>query len=120
MCRVNKTISRAQVQNILKNPFYIGYFINKGKTYKHNYPRLIDEELFRIVRDTMEGRKRAPSKLYYGDRQYLFSGLGGCGSCGSLMTCEAKVKGENYSYNFLNVINYVQNAVKNQLMKPKS
>lgn len=101
MCTVNKTISRAQVQNILKNPFYIGYFINKGKTYKHNYPRLIDEELFRIVQDTMEGRKRAPSKLYYGDKQYLFSGLVRCGCCGSLMTCETKVKDENHSYNYL-------------------
>ena len=99
--RENKTISRAQVQNILKNPFYIGYFINKGKTYKHNYPRLIDEELFRIVQDTMEGRKRAPSKLYYGDKQYIFTGLVRCGCCGSLMTCETKVKDENHSYNYL-------------------
>lgn len=38
MCRVNKTISRAQIQNILKNTFYIGYFTQKGKVYKHNYP----------------------------------------------------------------------------------
>ena len=101
MCTVNKTISRAQVQNILKNPFYMGYFINKGKTYKHNYPRLIDENLFRIVQETMEGRKRAPSKLYYGDKQYLFSGMVRCGCCGSLMTCETKVKDENHSYNYL-------------------
>ena len=101
MCTVNKTISSAQVQNILKNPFYIGYFINKGKTYKHNYPRLIDENLFRIVQETMEGRKRAPSKLYYGDKQYLFSGMVRCGCCGSLMTCETKVKDENHSYNYL-------------------
>lgn len=101
MCTVNKTISRAQVQNILKNPFYIGYFINKGKTYKHNYPLFIDEDLFRIVQDTMEGRKRAPSKLYYGDKQYLFTGLVKCGCCGSMMTCETKVKDENHSYNYL-------------------
>lgn len=68
---------------------------------KHNYPRLIDEELFRIVQDTMEGRKRAPSKLYYGDKQYIFTGLVRCGCCGSLMTCETKVKDENHSYNYL-------------------
>lgn len=80
---------------------YRNYFINKGKTYKHNYPRLIDEELFRIVQDTMEGRKRAPSKLYYGDKQYIFTGLVRCGCCGSLMTCETKVKDENHSYNYL-------------------
>ena len=70
MCTVKKTISRAQVQNILKNTFYIGYFTQKGKVYKHNYPLFIDEDLFRIVQDTMEDRKRAPSKLYYGDKQY--------------------------------------------------
>lgn len=83
MCRVNKTISRAQVQNILKNTFYIGYFKNKGKVCKHDYPLFIDKELFKIVQDTMEGRKRAPSKQYYGDKQYLFSGLVCCGCCGS-------------------------------------
>lgn len=101
MCTVNKTISRAQVQNILKNTFYIGYFTQKGKVYKHHYPKFIDEELFRIVQDTMEGRKRAPSKLYYGDKQYIFSGLVRCGCCGSLMTCETKVKDEKHAYNYL-------------------
>ena len=101
MCRVNKTISRAQVQNILKNTFYIGYFTQKGKVYKHNYPLFIDEDLFRIVQDTMEGRKRAPSKLYYGDKQYVFTGLVKCGCCGSLMTCETKVKDDKHSYNYL-------------------
>ena len=101
MCKVNKTISRAQVQNILKNPFYIGFFNQKKKVYTHHYPRLIDEDLFRIVQNTMKGRKRAPSKLYYGNKQYLFSGLVSCGCCGSLMTCETKVKDEKHSYNYL-------------------
>lgn len=101
MCRVSKTISRAQVQNILKNTFYIGCFKQKGKVYKHNYPLFIDKELFQIVQDVMEGRKRAPSKLYYGDKQYLFSGLVRCGCCGSLMTCETKVKDDKHSYNYL-------------------
>lgn len=101
MCRVNKTISRAQVQNILKNTFYIGYFTQKGKVYKHPYPLFIDKELFQIVQDTMEGRKRAPSKLYYGDKQYIFTGLVRCGCCGSLMTCETKVKDDKHSYNYL-------------------
>ena len=49
----------------------------------------------------MEGRKRTPSKLYYGDKQYLFSGLVRCGCCGSLMTCETKVKDDKHSYNYL-------------------
>ena len=101
MCRVNKTISRAQVQNILKNTFYIGYFTQKGKVYKHPYPLFIDKELFQLVQDTMEGRKRAPSKLYYGDKQYIFTGLVRCGCCGSLMTCETKVKDDKHSYNYL-------------------
>ena len=69
--------------------------------YKHNYPLFIDEELFRIVQDTMAGRKRAPSKLYYGDKQYILTGLVRCGCCGSLMTCETKVKDDKHSYNYL-------------------
>ena len=49
----------------------------------------------------MEGRKHAPSKLYYGDKQYVLTGLVRCGCCGSLMTCETKVKDANHSYNYL-------------------
>ena len=49
----------------------------------------------------MEGRKRAPSKLYYSDKQYVLTGLVRCGCCGSLMTCETKVKDANHSYNYL-------------------
>ena len=101
MCRVNKTISRAQIRNILKNPFYIGYFYNKGKIYQHNYKHLIDKDLFEIVQDIMEGRKRAPSKLFYGEKQYVLTGLVRCGCCGSLMTCETKTKDEKYSYNYI-------------------
>lgn len=32
---------------------------------------------------------------------YIFTGLVRCGCCGSLMTCETKVKDENHSYNYL-------------------
>ena len=49
----------------------------------------------------MEGRKRAPSHLYYGEKQYVLTGLVKCGCCGSLMTCETKVKDEKHSYNYL-------------------
>ena len=101
MCSVNKTISRAQVQKILKNPFYIGYFYNLGKIYQHHYEHLIDKELFEIVQDVMEGRKRAPSKLFYGEKQYVLSGLVRCGCCGSLMTCETRTKDEKHSYNYI-------------------
>lgn len=62
---------------------------------------MIDEELFQIVQNVMEGRKRAPSKLYYGDKQYVLTGLVRCGCCGSLMTCETRVKDEKHSYNYL-------------------
>lgn len=87
--------------NFIKITIIWRYFKQKGKVYKHNYPLFIDEDLFRIVQDTMEDRKRAPSKLYYGDKQYIFSGLVRCGCCGSLMTCETKVKDDKHSYNYL-------------------
>lgn len=87
MSTVKKTISRSQIQCILKNPFYIGYMINKGKKYKHNYEHLIDDDLFKLVQETMSGRKRAPNKQFYGEKQYVFTGLVHCGCCGSLMTC---------------------------------
>lgn len=67
----------------------------------------------------MEGRKRAPSKLYYGNKQYVLTGLVRCGCCGSLMTCETKVKDANHSYNYLKCNKLRSNARKNLLMKLK-
>ena len=96
-----KTLSRAQIQKILKNPFYIGYFEYRGEKFNHNYETFIDNDLFRLVQKTMFGRKRAPSKLYYGEKQYMFTGLIRCGCCGSMMTCETKVKDENHKYIYL-------------------
>ena len=67
----------------------------------------------------MEGRKRAPSKLYYGDKQYIFTGLVRCGCCGSLMTCETKVKDDKHSYNYLKCNKLRKAEVKKQLKEER-
>lgn len=78
-----------------------GFYLHRDSNSSDILRWDIDKELFQIVQDTMEGRKRAPSKLYYGDKQYIFTGLVRCGCCGSLMTCETKVKDDKHSYNYL-------------------
>lgn len=101
LCKINKTISRGQVYQILQNTFYIGYMKSKGKIYEHYYEKFIDKELFDIVQDVMNDRKRAPSKLYYGEKQYVFNGLVKCGTCGCLMTSETRTKPSGKSYTYL-------------------
>ena len=43
------SISKRCINNLLKNSFYIGYMRIKGTLIPHNYPRLIDKELFDTV-----------------------------------------------------------------------
>ena len=75
----------------------------KGKMYKHNYPAIIDKDLFDKVQILLS--KQYPNKdepdlpdvpvkvgRKYKEILYPFSGLFRCGHCGHIMTPERHVK----------------------------
>lgn len=46
-------ISRRTLLHLLQNPFYCGLMRSGGKLYRHNYERLIKEEVFMAVQDKL-------------------------------------------------------------------
>ena len=106
---VGKPLSRAGIYVILKNHFYYGVMLVKGKMYKHNYPAIIDKDLFDKVQVLLskaypnKEEQELPDVPVKAGRRYRyelfpFSGLFRCGTCGHLMTPERHVKPSGKEY----------------------
>ncbi len=87
-------ISRSQLEDILKNVFYTGVFMFKGRLYEGNHEPLISLELFDQVKEAF---KKDNKPLYRNEHDFAFAGLLTCGECGSSITAEIK-KGKYIYY----------------------
>ena len=86
-------ISRAYLEIVLKNPFYIGRFIWQGNEYKGTHEPLVSLELFQRVQDTFAGR----NKPKYRKHNFAFAGLLTCAHDGCTVTTELQ-KGKYVYY----------------------
>ncbi len=87
----NRTILKVRgIEAILKNPFYYGEQIYKGKLYPHKYPPLITRELFNKCVEVRSRHNTTPSKDT--KRPYVLRGLIKCAKCGCAITPEIKKK----------------------------
>ncbi len=84
---------KGQLGKVLKNPFYYGVMVVKGKEYPHRYPPLITQALFERVKEVKDGFNKKPFK--YAGQPYCYRGLIRCGHCGLAITPE-KHKGYVY------------------------
>lgn len=89
----NINFSKGYIDAILKNPFYYGQMLFKGKLYPHKYPPLISKELFDKVQDLKAGYNKKHFK--FAGLAYLYRGLIRCAFCGCIVTPE-KHKGHIY------------------------
>ena len=92
-------ISYNRLNALLKNPFYCGYTLSKGRKRRHQYEALIDENLFYTCQEVRE--RNSKNKVKYATRKFLFgSGLLTCANCGASITAEQKIKksGKTYVY----------------------
>lgn len=88
-----KPISVSHLHKRLKDPFYSGRFIWKGKEYQGKHEPLISEELFERVQEKITRPIKAGKT-----RNHFFKFGGGllvCGECGRTVTAE-KQKGFHY------------------------
>lgn len=94
--RAKKELSKEQMRRLLKNPFYYGYFLWKGKLYKSNHQPLVSKELWDKAQEAM-GFAIKPRVT---KKDFSFSGLLTCGHCGCQITAEQKLKksGKTYTY----------------------
>ncbi len=85
--------SRRNIEDILKNPIYIGDFIWKGKRYYNGkHEPIISRELFVMCQRIMEERSTAHAQKH----NFLFTNLIKCKKCGCYMVGE--IKKEKYIY----------------------
>lgn len=92
------TTSKGVIDFILKNPFYYGEMLYKGKIYPHKYPPIISRQLFDKVQDVKKGFHKKPFK--YSGLPYLYRGMLRCKTDGFAISPEKKTKksGKEYIY----------------------
>ncbi|MCX6783945.1 MAG: recombinase family protein [candidate division WWE3 bacterium] len=85
--------SKSFLDNILKDTFYYGVMLWKGKSYNHHYAPIISKELFdRVQQVKAEFNKK---RFKYAGKPYFYRGLIRCAHCGLAVTPE-KHKGIVY------------------------
>ena len=87
----NKNISKGNFYLIVRNSFYYGHFeypAGSGQWYKGAHTPLITKELFDLVQKRVFDSKDTSPK----NKEFAFTKLITCGSCGSGITAEEKFK----------------------------
>jgi len=85
--RTGKRITLSAIYRTLGNPFYHGKFDYGGMLYQGTHEPIISQELFDDVQKKLEV---APKN--WGEKDFAFTKLFTCGSCGSGVTAEEKFK----------------------------
>jgi site-specific DNA recombinase len=85
--------SSGHLDAVLKNPFYHGQMLIKGKLFPHKYPPLISKIMFDRVQEIKKGFNK--KRFKYAGLPYLYRGLIRCEACGLAITPE-KHKGLVY------------------------
>lgn len=115
------SISRHKINDILRNPFYCGTMVVKGKAYPHIYERIVSPELFNEVKEILDNRgkkKIIPHQQIYGKKAFVFRGLVKCGICGCTITSEQHTKKSGLVFRYLRCSHMRKNC--NQKPVPES
>ncbi|MBT9151391.1 MAG: hypothetical protein DDT40_01584 [candidate division WS2 bacterium] len=84
----NKNLSLSNIYIILQNPFYYGTFEYGGNWYTGKHEPIISKELFDKVQEQLKRDHIVRSEI----KEFAFTKLITCGSCGSGVTAEEKYK----------------------------
>ena len=79
-------LSRSNVWDILKNPFYYGEMKFKGELYPHKYECLISKNTFDKAQEVKKSYKKKPFK--YAGLPFYYRGVLRCAHCGCSITPE--------------------------------
>ncbi len=89
MSNRGKIVSKTQLYQMLRNPFYTGRYIYAGKLYINgSHKRMLTDEEFDLVQSILSKRTH-PRGFLHTD---LLTGLMRCGNCGMSITSEVKTK----------------------------
>jgi len=92
--KIERPISKTQMETTLCNPIYYGIYHIKGKDYPHTFGNIISKELFDQCQYVKDGKTRYAER--YGQNEYIFKGLLKCKRCGNGYSTYTR-KGLNYA-----------------------
>ena len=97
-CRTNRgaKVNKSTLAFVLKNPFYFGNFVWKGKQYQGNHEPIINKATFDRVQMVLSG-KRLP---HINRLNFAFNNLITCGECGCKVSGEQKHKPVDKTYTY--------------------
>jgi len=90
--RKDKKITLSMIYRLMENPFYTGRYefpVRSGVWFTGKHEPLITQEVFDRVQQNMKGN---PHKIPSGSKEFAFVRMFKCGSCGSGMTADEKIK----------------------------
>lgn len=90
----NKEMTISQIHKILRDDFYYGRMLWKGKLHPHKYESIIPKYLFDQVQEVIDSFNRQNFKRT--NKPYVFRGMIRCKDCGCVITPE--LKKEKYVY----------------------
>ena len=83
----NSDFNKNSLRTLLRNKKYIGVNVYNGQEYPGTVPRIIDDDLFERVQQTVAKNKKGPARnKATGDNEYLLTFKLFCGHCRELMT----------------------------------
>jgi site-specific DNA recombinase len=92
--RTNEPLSKASMAKMIKNPFYKGQMLIKGKLYSHVYPILIEPSLFdqcQAVSQRFSKKNKTENAIQQRSKKpFVFRGLIRCSHCGCQITSDIK------------------------------
>lgn len=83
-----KYVSRSQMADILRSPFYTGKFLYAGRLYQGKHKPMITEDEYDLLQEIMSGKSRPRKEKH----NFPLTGLIRCGECGMMITAESHTK----------------------------
>ena len=106
-----KIMCKASMHRYLRDPFYTGKFIYKGKLYKGNHPALITDDEFELLQDILQGKSKGRQHKH----GFPLTGIIKCGECNYCITAETHTK--KYKNGNSQAFTYYRCSKKNRVVK---
>lgn len=78
--------SVSKTHELLRNPFYYGVMVVKGKRYAHKYQPIISKELYDAVQEVLDSFHK--SHAIYAGKEFVYRSMLTCKECGCHITAE--------------------------------
>ena len=87
--RNGKSLHTSNIYKIIKNPFYYGEMLVKGKLYSHIYTPIVDKKTWDICQSIRVGRSRTNAPRHT-KKPFIFKGLIKCATTGRIVSSDIK------------------------------